>query len=399
MKHVSRRGGRPAAHTRLSIHLKSLVLAASGAILAGSAASASVPSSDVTLQAPVQGNMPIFSPLCGYTANESVMDANKDIPLFSPYDSSTDAWWDNLVAELLQARITNVSFATRGSYTTSPGDLNGPGNMNPRRLKQFVDAVNRAGVASMFKVACFLDAPSTQSIYTNRYGLAGGTLEDMANNSAGVTNHWQEVWWLRYIKPWFDTVPQSMWFLESGGHPRMEFWGQDQLTTNRQGNYSGMVDYISSQMQTTYGVTPVFVGASADTTFATDAHVIGSNPWFQPPNAPFRYTTTPGTGYTAGTVNAGFIDPNFFIPGAADYQNWNRVIRRNKPDGTGVNGDTSRGRWMPPLQRTAIIMSSRDGRTSPSPRAFIGITLHVRTRGTIPTSTSTCCGPIRICAR
>jgi len=318
--------------------------AAVGLLLAGSPIIASVPSADINLQAPIQGNMPIFSPLCGYEVGEATAtDPNKDTPVFGPYDSTTDAWWDNLVAELLQARITNVSVATRGTMTLSPGDMTGPGNMNPRRLQQFIDALNRAGVASQFKISCFLDAPSTEEIYVNRYGLAAGTLENMADNSTGVTNHWQEVWWLRYIKPWFDTIPQSMWFLESG-KPRLEFWGLGNKTTNQQGNCSAMMSYISTQMQSTYGVTPAFVGAcSQDTTFATSPLVIGNNPWFAPPSSPFRYSTTSGTGYTAGTVVPGFIDPNFYVVGAANYQNYNRVIKRNKVDGTGANGDTYKG--------------------------------------------------------
>jgi len=308
-------------------------------------AMASVPSSDITLQKPVTDSLPIFSPLCGYEVGESTATgANYDTPYYTPYDSTTDAWWDNLVSELTQARVTTVSFATRGTYTLSPGDITGPGNMNPRRLTQFIDALNRAGVASQFKIACFIDAPSAEEIYTRIYGLPSGTLENMADNSTGVTNHWQEVWWLRMMKPWFDTVPQSMWFMENG-HPRIEFWGLGNKTTNGEGNCSGMITYISNQMLATYGVTPVFVGGGGsgapDSTWITNPLVIGGNPWFSPPSSPFRYMTL--NGYSAGTVVSSFIDPGFYNPASSNYQNYNRVIKRNKVDGSGANGDTLRG--------------------------------------------------------
>ncbi|HTJ78443.1 MAG TPA: DUF5010 domain-containing protein [Rariglobus sp.] len=290
-------------------------------------------------------NLPIFSPLCGYTVGESVAtNANYDTPLYTPYDAWSEAWWDNLVSELIQARVTNVSLSTRGAYTLSSGDFAGPGSMNPRRLYMFVDALKRAGVDSQFKISCFLDAPSAEEIYTRVYGLPGGTLEDMADNSPGVTNHWQEIWWLRVIKPWFDTIPQSMWFMENG-HPRIELWGFGLKLTNTEGNCSAMTNYISNQMQATYGVTPVFVGGSGsgapDSTWATNPLVIGNNPWFYPPNTPFQSTNK--NGYICGTVVDGFIDPNFFNPASSNYQNFNRVIKRNKVDGSGANGDTLRG--------------------------------------------------------
>jgi hypothetical protein len=308
-------------------------LAAAVALFAGSLAMAAVPAGDITLKAPIQGDMPIISPLCGYENSENAAAAaNADKPVFSPYLAWTDAWWDNLVAELLQARITNVSFATRGSYSINPGDLNGPGNMNPRRLKQFVDATNRAGVTSMFKIACFLDAPSAQEIYNNFYGLPANTKQNMADNSAGVANHWHEIWWLRFVKPWFDTVPQSMWFLENG-RPRLEFWGfgSTENTTNQQGNCSGVVNYVAARMQETYGVTPNFIGACAqDSTFSSNPLVLVNNPWFAPPNHAFRYRVN-ANGYSAGTVVPGYGDPT-----NANY------MRRNKPDGSGVNGDTLR---------------------------------------------------------
>jgi hypothetical protein len=344
MKYAAIAGVRIPVSFPLTRARATLGLFVSSMLAVGATALGAVPTADTTLQAPIQGYMPIFSPLCGYEVGEvNVTDPNKDMPVFGPYESSTDAWWDNLVAELLQARISNVSFATRGTMTTSPGDMTGPGNMNPRRLQQFIDALNRAGVASQFKISCFLDSPSAEEVYTNRYGLAAGTLENMADNSTGVTNHWQEVWWLRFIKPWFDTIPQNMWFLENG-KPRLEFWGLGNKTTNQQGNCSPMLNYISTQMQASYGMTPAFVGACGqDTTFATNPLVIGNNPWFTPPSSPFRYSTTSGTNYTAGTVVPGFIDPGFYTVGGANYQNYNRVIRRNKIDGTGVNGDTFKG--------------------------------------------------------
>ena len=43
-----------------------------------------------------------------------------------------------------------------------------------------------------------------RGIYTTLYGLPSSTLLDFAN-----TTSWTDVWWLRTIKPWFDTVPKQ----------------------------------------------------------------------------------------------------------------------------------------------------------------------------------------------
>jgi Domain of unknown function (DUF5010) len=97
--------------------------------LAATTVQAGLPSSDYTLQTVVTDNLPVFFSLSGYSIGESTAGGpNRDLPLFYPYDNANDDWWDNLVAEQLQARMPVIMCASRGCWTTDRADQTGPGN-------------------------------------------------------------------------------------------------------------------------------------------------------------------------------------------------------------------------------------------------------------------------------
>jgi hypothetical protein len=305
---------------------------------------AAVPTADITLEPVVTDNLPLISSLTAYVyANDS--DAVSitrggtnilyDAPLYYPFDTDTSAWWDNLVAEQLQARLPVVMFASRGAKTTNSTQIDG--NMNPRQLTRMIDAMQRANATNLFKLACFIDSPNMQDIYTYIHGLPSSTLCDLSSAS-----DWTNVFWLRGVKPWFDTVPRQYWFTVNG-RPVVQWWHiGNSWFTNQNGNLSQMLKTLADQFETAYGVRPGFVlhdsWPDRDPSSTEEPDVIGVDNWFSPPHTSYTYTTLKG--FTSGTLVPGFIDSSTFDPTSADYQNQNRVILRNKPDGTGNNGDT-----------------------------------------------------------
>jgi autotransporter-associated beta strand protein len=312
-----------------------------------------VPVADTTLQPVVMDNLPVIAYITACDVNEQTVTnalPAAEQPLYYPYNSWTstgnsiietaanDAWWDNLVAEQLQAHVPVVLLNDTGCWTTNAADLTSPGNLNPRRLKYWWDAVQRAGATNSFKSACFAEA-AAQGIYDNYYGLPSSDLYDFANTDA-----WNQVWWLRIIKPFYDTVPSNSWYYINGRVP-IECWGLNITTiwTNQQGNISKMFDFLTSKMQSTYGVTPCFIMGTpgCDTTLATDTNFVGDNEWFGPPST--AYTMTPYKGYVWGGVVAGYIDPGYYTPGNSHYGNANSVLVRtgiSSLDVSGANGDT-----------------------------------------------------------
>ncbi|HVE16893.1 MAG TPA: DUF5010 domain-containing protein [Chthoniobacterales bacterium] len=321
---------------------RAVLLACGAASFLSPSTRAALPAGDVTLQPVVTDNLPIYLSLSGYSTSESdASGPNKQLPLFYPYDNTYDDWWDNLVAEQMQARLPVIMCATRGSWTTSPTDTTGPGNMNPRRLVALINAFNRAGVSSsLMKVACFVDSPAMQGIFNTVYGYPSTTKLDFANTAS-----WNDIWWLRAIKPWFDTVPSAYWY-RINNRPVIQFWGfHPGWSTNHYGNISQMLTFLANTFQSTYGERPLFVmpedvvtSGNQDATVASQADVLGFNGWFATPSN--SYSMVQFGGSYIGCAIAGFIDPGFFDPANSNYNNYNRVVYRNNVSGTGTVGDT-----------------------------------------------------------
>jgi len=324
--------------------LRVLSVAACCTVFASPVRSA-VPSSDITLQSVVTDNLPLFTSLTAYNYTDDSQAVSTVIggttvpyyaPLYYPFDTDTPQWWDNLVAEELQARLPVVMFATRGTLTTDPTDLNG--GLNPRQLTRMISALQRANATSLVKLACFVDTPSMEGVYTSFHGLPGGTVMDMS-----VQSDWNDVFWLRGVKPWFDTVPQQYWYTING-RPLIEWWSlASKWFSNQNGNASKMLQYISDSFNTAYGVRPVFIldgpwPTSLDPSSMNQPDVIGINDWFGPPTKSYSYTELDN--YICGTSVPGFINPGYYDPANSNYHSANLVILPNKVDGSGVNGDT-----------------------------------------------------------
>jgi len=330
----------PTSYCRFAV----LVLNLSLVGLFAPATPAAVPIADITLEPVVTDNLPLICSLTAYVyPNDS--DAVSitlggtnvlyDAPLYSPFDTDTPAWWDNLVAEQLQARLPVVMFASRGAKTTNSTQIDG--NMNPRQLTRMVAALERAEATNLFKIACFIDSPNLQDLYVYIHSLPSETLLDMSSAS-----DWNDVFWLRGVKPWFDTVPRHYWFAVNG-RPVIQWWHiGNTWFTNQNGNASRMLEYVADAFEDAYGVRPGFilhrVWSSLDPSSTNQPDVIGVNNWFSPPATSF--TTDTFRGFTSATVVPGFFNPSYFDATSANYQNAGLVIPHNKIDGTGTNGDT-----------------------------------------------------------
>ena len=151
-----------ASTSRCQLAVSALVLSSAGCFTA--TVPAAVPTADITLEPVVTDNLPLISSLTAYVyANDSDAVSKTlggtnvfyDAPLYYPFDTDTPAWWDNLVAEELQARLPVVMFASRGAKSTDSTQTDG--NMNPRQLARMVDAMQRANATNLFKLACFIE--------------------------------------------------------------------------------------------------------------------------------------------------------------------------------------------------------------------------------------------------
>ncbi len=283
-----------------------------------------VAASEAQLRAVNSFHTPIFAPLTHYAVDESIATLpGRPAPSYQPYDSSTTGFWDNLVAEQLQARIATVLLPSRGVYQLSSTDLTGPSNggENPRRLSAWLAAVARAGVPDQFQAACRLEVASLQDVAGNFHGTGGTPVLDLS-----VQSDWNDIFWLRGIKPWFDTIPSSYW-----SSPVINVSGVSaSVVSNAQGNASKLLSFIAAQFLAAYGSAPQILVDSSwfslDTTLASDADVSGNCPNFSVPGTPFAYTGD------CGTVLPGYINPSYFDSTSASYMSASVTVPRSTVD-------------------------------------------------------------------
>jgi hypothetical protein len=297
--------------------------------------------SEITLQSTtVFGQVPVFALLTGYSTTEASAAAAAQAPLYAPYDSADPAWWDNLVAEQSQARVRRLLFPTRGVASLDPADLSGPGDMNPRRLSSWLDAVKRAGSSGTFEAGCFVDTPFLQQISSSFHAVPADTPLDLS-----LKSDWNDVVWLRAIKPWFDTVPASYWWTQNDGTPGgrgaavIEFARLDgALFSNVQGNAGQLLSFLVTQFQAAYGSALVFVldssWFSADPSLQQLATVMGNSPDFAAPSTPNAFMRSKG--HSFGTAVPGFTDPSYADPASPNYHSASVAIPRkiSAADGT-----------------------------------------------------------------
>ncbi len=269
-----------------------------------------MPAADITLLPP-SGSRTTFMSLSGYDVHEHHAAASSEQPLFKSYNRDAD-WWDNLVAEQIQARMPVILMASRGT---------GEGNMNPIELSGLIDAFNRAGVTpNIMKVACFLDTANwgirAQSIYSQPF--------DLANN-----NMFARIVFDENVAPWFNTVP-SQWWYRINGRPVIQIWGLNPAMTggciNHANNYTNRLTWLANHFEVVYGVRPYFVPDKAsvdefwgDSSVRNNPDVYGLNGWFSPPNEPW---TVVDHKHRIGTVIPGYVNPSHPT-------NPNQIIPRN----------------------------------------------------------------------
>jgi len=300
-----------------------------------------VTADEITLQSITTfGKVPVFSALTGYASDEPSAAQAAQVPLYAPYDSTDPAWWDNLVAEQAQARVRRISFPTRGVASLDAADLSGPGDMNPRRLSLWVDAVTRADAGRLFEAGCYVDMPFMQLVASALHSSKDDVPLDLSAQA-----DWNDVFWLRAIKPWYDTVPSSFWYSLNDDTPGgrgpivIELGRLDPARfTNAAGNASKLLSFIADQFRKAYGEDAVFVLDHSffvqDPSVSKLAAVIGDRPQFSPPSTASAQQSYQGRNF--GSAVAGFIDPSYDDPASASYHSSAAIIPRTTtaPDGS-----------------------------------------------------------------
>ena len=295
---------------------------------------------DVVLQPVPTFSLPIMAPLTGYAVTEAdVTDPTypHDAPLYSPYNSSASAWWDNLVAEQTQARVPVVIFPSHGVYSLTATDLTGPDAMNPRRLSGWVSAVSRAGASNLFQAACYVDTPSLQAVKNNFHGASASTLMDLS-----VQTDWDDVIWKRSIKPWYDTIPSASWFTITDG-PMIQF-GPLASTSfkNLTGNLGQLLSSIATSFHDAYNTYPSYVldasWISAEPSLSGNRYVVGQNGLLAAPTPSFSFVNYVTT--ELGTVLPGYTDPLFYQSGSPSYHDASLMVPRKTIDSYGKTSVT-----------------------------------------------------------
>ncbi len=269
---------------------------------------------DITLQPQVNTGLPRFVVLTAYGTDEASAQKWAEPPLYAPYASSQPAWWDNLVAEQLQARVPVVAFPTTGAYSLDATDLTGPGTMNPRQLSAWVAAVTRANATAMFQAVCAVDPSHLAEVSNKLHNKPASTAMDLS-----VASDWKDVFWLRAIKPFFDTIPKSYWFNYAFNNRPLIYIGALPAASykNTAGNLSGLLTAVSDAFSTAYGMAPNFVLDASwfalDATVESNGSVVASNPWLEPPTT-VSYAFTTYHNITSGSLVPGFKNGPITIP-------------------------------------------------------------------------------------
>jgi Domain of unknown function (DUF5010)/DUF5010 C-terminal domain/Fascin domain len=266
-----------------------------------------VPPGSVALQPVVDSGRPSFPALLRYDVDEATAAAASQPPLYQPYDSTAPAFWDEVVAELLQARVAEVALPSRGAFNLTTSDLTGPGNENPRRLSAWLAAVARANAGNLFQTYCFVDTPYLQQVSNSVHGTPSSAPFDLS-----LSSDWTSVVWARVIQPWFDTIPATHLY-EPTYHPLVQFGPLPSTGfANASANLSAMLTAVANSFSTAYGSTPNYVLDEtwfvADASLATNPDVIGSSPWLVPTTSAYGFNGF--NGRTVGTVVPGFAEPS-----------------------------------------------------------------------------------------
>lgn len=232
---------------------------------ASDAGSATVTISDVSFVRPDASGMTI-SPITGYNWRKSrVEDWSKnnshwDWPMINKniVDRDTNEYWDNLVEELLFSRVDVISLHGRGAwYPNDPNKIGkSSGDMDPRLLKRFVEAVDRVGdgARASLKVAMWDDT----AMYSDSYRYQNGGDRGTNNFDMSKQANW-DFMFDSNVKLWFDTLPRDMWYkIES--RPVISAWKfQSEFKNTGKGNLKKLMNHICRRFSDRYGVAPFYI--------------------------------------------------------------------------------------------------------------------------------------------
>jgi hypothetical protein len=318
----------------------------------------SLTEAEVAVLPVVTTGLPSFAAYTSYDiADATAAQTKANVPLFKPYESSTVGFWDNLVAEQMQARVSTVLFPSHGVFTLDPKDMTGPDPMNPRFLATWVAAVERAGAQSLFRTAGFIDARSMQDVSNHLHGNPSGAQMDLS-----LASDWSDVFWLRGVKPLFDTIPQSYW-LEKDGRPVVQMGGLLQTSfKNISGNLSPLLSAVAAGFHAAYGSYPAFVidasWFSAEPALSTHAYVLGQNGLLKEDSGGRAFASLKGL--TLGTVMAGYADPGYYEASGPKYHDASLLIPRKIKDADGSQVSTLATGMAAAVQNQAFLTVLQD---------------------------------------
>lgn len=283
------------------------------------------------LEQVISRGLPLTTLYTAYSADENtVTAANRALPRYKPYDPTSSVYWDYLASEIALSRAHVVALPTRGVSSLDSNDMSGPGNMNPRRLAQWWSAMGRAGVQANGGALCVVDTPYLRDVANAFHGSAAGTPMDLS-----VQTDWDDVFWLRAIKPWFDTVPKQAWLDWNG--PVIQLGPLTNGYFTNTNNLTGLLTRLSDNFVSAYGSTPRFIvddtWGKLDVNVLKNPRLLARSPWLDPTTmaqASLTYSF-----YTMATVVPGAVDPGYYIKGDPRYQDEAYVIPRSAKDAYG----------------------------------------------------------------
>ena len=280
------------------------------------AAGQNVLSTDTVL-VPPSTDGPVVAPITAYSWRKDklsrFLDGAFELPLYQNHtlDRDTEEYWNYLVDELLLSRVNAVMLHGRGCYVKdAPSDATnskyyrGSGEMCPRYLTRFRDAVIRADARHVIKIGMFDPMDHYQRDIETAFGYKPMTF-DFANpeHYAYFFDH--------NVKILFDIFPRDMWYLDSRGRPVISTWTlQPGRFSNGEGNISTMLRWIKGRFLQEYGVEPAIIiqdtWLKRDSTLSITPDLVeGVHNWFSPKQG-FLHSQTEFNNKKFGVVGPGY---------------------------------------------------------------------------------------------
>lgn len=248
----------------------------------------------------------------GYAINENYVQTDPNEiqpPLFSPYDRDSMQWWYNLVEEAAFSNLAFIALSVRGESLNGVNVGNAPASIVDRAA----NAINTRGYTNILKIGFFDDTgPYLGSLQQDNQAAISF---DMGNVS-----YWQTYWWNLKWKQYFQLIPDQN-RMKINGRPLIFIWSiaSGLGFSNQSGHLSGLINYLRSQCQTTFGFNPFII---VDSTWVSLDPAVGSvvdgvNNWFTPPSG-ISWTKRTHNG-ASGSFTTGICVSGFWTPGTPTY--------------------------------------------------------------------------------